>query len=369
MKKFLNSGGGEAAYKRVVIHFDERLNQRRAKNSSLVAHLHRVTAKLLTKESGSAVAPDNSIYWAALLIAWDERLLRGPFAVALDGLCRAYRASPSQLVAQQTLDGSWGVIARHIAVLQTKACRKRPELQQLMNALAKRIGILSQVEDVPWLGRLGRMFEKQVRPGRQNLDKLLATNDWGHNGTIMLRATPRSFRERGVAMNADWCSRDRPLSFEAVLGQPLVVEALARRVRAGDVRHHIALEGPSGVGKRTLARLYAQALMCEAPLPSGSPCSKCDSCESILAGNPLNFVPFDAREHSSVEIARKLVDKARYVPLGVKRRSILIWNAEACEDAALDVLLKTLEERIPTVFIFTTTNWSRLRPAILIRLP
>ena len=66
-------------------------------------------------------------------------------------------------MAQQTLDGSWGVIARHIAVLQTKACRKRPELQQLMNALAKRIGILSQVEDVPWLGRLGRMFEKQVK--------------------------------------------------------------------------------------------------------------------------------------------------------------------------------------------------------------
>jgi DNA polymerase III gamma/tau subunit len=144
----------------------------------------------------------------------------------------------------------------------------------------------------------------------------------------------------------------------------LVVAALARRVRAGDVCHHIALEGPSGVGKRTLARLYAQALMCEAPLASGSPCLTCWSCESILADNALNFRPVDAREHGSEKVARQLVNITRYAPLGVERRSILIWNAEACKDAALDMLLNTLEERISTVFIFTTTNWSKLRPAI-----
>ena len=57
LKKFLNSGGGEAAYKRVVMHFDERLHQRRAKNSSLVAHLHRVTAKLLAKRAARRSPP------------------------------------------------------------------------------------------------------------------------------------------------------------------------------------------------------------------------------------------------------------------------------------------------------------------------
>jgi hypothetical protein len=185
LRKFLSSGGEEAAYKLVIMHFDKRLHQHRDKITSLVAHLQRVTAKLLAKEGGSAVASHDLIYWAALLIAWDERLLRGPFAVAIDGLCRAYRASPSKLVAQRMLEGSWGVIARHIAVLQTKGCRKRPELQQLVNALAKRIDILPQLEDVPLLGRLERMFEKDVKLSTRSmespdktppdLDKLIAT--------------------------------------------------------------------------------------------------------------------------------------------------------------------------------------------------
>ena len=80
--------------------------------------------------------------------------------------------------------------------------------------------------------------------------------------------------------------RYRPKSFEEVLGQDELVSTLSRRVITKDHSRHIVLHGPEGSGKTTVARLYAKALQCSEPTPTGSPCHRCDAC---TLGGGLNY--------------------------------------------------------------------------------
>ena len=75
--------------------------------------------------------------------------------------------------------------------------------------------------------------------------------------------------------------RYRPKSFEEVLGQDELVSTLAKRVITKDHSRHIVLHGPEGSGKTTVARLYAKALQCEEPTPTGSPCQSCAPCRTF----------------------------------------------------------------------------------------
>jgi DNA polymerase-3 subunit delta' len=63
--------------------------------------------------------------------------------------------------------------------------------------------------------------------------------------------------------------------------EPLAREMLARRARWP---HALLVAGPEGVGKRDLARFFAQALLCERPSPAGFPCNACESCHYVAAG-------------------------------------------------------------------------------------
>jgi hypothetical protein len=106
--------------------------------------------------------------------------------------------------------------------------------------------------------------------------------------------------------------RHRPKGFDEVLGQKELVSTLAKRVTTKDHSRHIVLHGPEGSGKLTLARLYAQALQCVEPTPTGSPCQRCDPCLAFdpIGGN-FDYIEIDAKTHGDIEHARYLRD---YLP-------------------------------------------------------
>ena len=157
----------------------------------------------------------------------------------------------------------------------------------------------------------------------------------------------------------------RPKSFEEVLGQKELVSTLARRVTTKDHSRHIVLHGPEGSGKLTLARLYAQALQCEEPTPTGSPCQRCEPC---LAFDPIGggygYLEIDAKKHGNIEHARYLLDFVNGLNIA-DRSAIVVKNADRLSDYVADILLKTLEERSgTTTFIFVLDQLSALQPAL-----
>jgi DNA polymerase-3 subunit gamma/tau len=153
------------------------------------------------------------------------------------------------------------------------------------------------------------------------------------------------------------------LEFEDVVGTDAVVRALRQRVKDGAHHSGLILHGPAGAGKLALARIYANATMCEAPTANGSPCLRCAACEAFAGSGLLDLVQFDGAVHGSVATARELLEKVRFAPAG-DWRIVIIENADALLDRAFDALLKTLEEPpSKTSFVLITNELKRLRVA------
>ena len=150
-----------------------------------------------------------------------------------------------------------------------------------------------------------------------------------------------------------------------MLGQDELVSTLARRVITTDHLRHIVLHGPEGSGKTTVARLYAQALQCHEPTPTGSPCQSCFPCRTF--GNSLSYFEIDAKTDFNVKLARDIrISLGGHLgELGADRSAIVVKNADSLSGFAVDNLLKAVEEYSRfTTFIFVLHEVSALQPAL-----
>ena len=159
----------------------------------------------------------------------------------------------------------------------------------------------------------------------------------------------------------------RPQRFDDVVGQGAVVSTLRHAITQGRLHHAYLLSGTRGVGKTTLARLFARALNC-AEGPTVDPCGRCDACLEIAAGSSMDVIEIDGASNRKVEDVDPLREAARYAPARDRHRIFIIDEVHMLSETAFNALLKTLEEPPPRViFLFATTEPEQLPDTILSR--
>lgn len=159
----------------------------------------------------------------------------------------------------------------------------------------------------------------------------------------------------------------RPKQFDDVVGQEHVTRTLKNAIESNRVAHAYLFVGPRGIGKTSLARIFAKALNCEKG-PTISPCCECSMCREIAAGNALDVLEIDGASNNGVDQVRDLRDQVQFAPTHGKFKIIIIDEVHMLSTAAFNALLKTLEEPPPHVkFIFATTEGDKVLPTIVSR--
>jgi DNA polymerase III subunit gamma/tau len=159
----------------------------------------------------------------------------------------------------------------------------------------------------------------------------------------------------------------RPRSFEELSGQEHVRGALANALAAGRVHHAFLFTGTRGVGKTTIARIFAKCLNCEQGV-TATPCGHCPACTDIDAGRFVDLLEVDAASRTKVEDTRDLLDNVQYMPTRGRYKIYLIDEVHMLSAHSFNALLKTLEEPPPHVkFLLATTDPQRLPITVLSR--
>jgi len=161
--------------------------------------------------------------------------------------------------------------------------------------------------------------------------------------------------------------KHRPQTFKDVIHQTHIVKILQNSITSGNIHHSYIFSGMRGVGKTSVARIFAKALNC-AEGPTTEPCNRCNNCQEITNGNFPDFLEIDGASNRGIEQVRELRESIKYKPLKGKYKVIIIDEVHMLTKEAFNALLKTLEEPPPhTVFILATTEFHKVIPTVVSR--
>lgn len=159
----------------------------------------------------------------------------------------------------------------------------------------------------------------------------------------------------------------RPQEFDDVKGQDHIVTTLKNQIKADRIGHAYLFCGTRGTGKTTIAKIFARAVNCEAPV-KGSPCGKCAACMAIAAGASMNVIEIDAASNNGVDNIRQIREEVEYRPTEGKYKVYIIDEVHMLSIGAFNALLKTLEEPPSyVIFILATTEAHKIPITILSR--
>lgn len=160
----------------------------------------------------------------------------------------------------------------------------------------------------------------------------------------------------------------RPKVFGEVIGQEHVTRTLQNSVKKQQVAHAYLLTGTRGVGKTTIARIFAKAIRCENLTETGDPCLTCSACTSIDDSSSLDYIEIDGASNTGVDNIRELIENVQYLPTTGSHKVYVIDEVHMLTVNAFNALLKTLEEPPKhVVFIFATTDPQKLLGTVLSR--
>ncbi|MGN2250571.1 DNA polymerase III subunit gamma/tau [Frateuria sp. GZRe14] len=159
----------------------------------------------------------------------------------------------------------------------------------------------------------------------------------------------------------------RPRKFVELVGQEHVVRALTNALDTGRMHHAYLFTGTRGVGKTTIARIFAKSLNCERG-ESADPCGECAVCTAVDAGRFVDLLEIDAASNTGVDDVREVIENAQYAPARGRFKVYLVDEVHMLSKPAFNALLKTLEEPPPHVkFLLATTDPQKLPVTVLSR--
>jgi DNA polymerase III subunit gamma/tau len=159
----------------------------------------------------------------------------------------------------------------------------------------------------------------------------------------------------------------RPKRFSELIGQEHVRRALVNALDSGRIHHAFLFTGTRGVGKTTIARIFAKCLNCEKGV-SAEPDGVCAACREIDAGRFVDLIEVDAASRTKVDDTRELLDNVQYTPARGRFKVYLIDEVHMLSAHSFNALLKTLEEPPPHVkFLLATTDPQKLPMTVLSR--
>jgi len=159
----------------------------------------------------------------------------------------------------------------------------------------------------------------------------------------------------------------RPKNFSELVGQAHVMQALSNALDQQRLHHAYLFTGTRGVGKTTIARIFAKALNCEQGI-SSKPCGVCDVCRSVDEGRFIDLIEVDAASRTKVDDTREILDNVQFAPTQGRYKVYLIDEVHMLSKSSFNALLKTLEEPPEHVkFLLATTDPHKLPVTVLSR--
>jgi len=159
----------------------------------------------------------------------------------------------------------------------------------------------------------------------------------------------------------------RPQKFEELVGQEHTIKTLVNALDNNNLHHGFLFTGTRGVGKTTIARIFAKSVNCEKGV-SSKPCGKCETCLEIDQGHSVDLIELDAASHTGVDHMREILENAQYLPTKNLYKIYLIDEVHMLSKSSFNALLKTLEEPPGHIkFLLATTDPKKLPVTILSR--
>ena len=145
------------------------------------------------------------------------------------------------------------------------------------------------------------------------------------------------------------------------------MQALSNALMQNRLHHAYLFTGTRGVGKTTIARIFAKSLNCETGI-TATPCGKCSACTEIDSGRFIDLIELDAASNTQVDNMRELLESALYAPTSGRFKVYIIDEVHMLSKSAFNAMLKTLEEPPAHVkFILATTDPQKIPVTVLSR--
>ena len=161
--------------------------------------------------------------------------------------------------------------------------------------------------------------------------------------------------------------RFRPQTFDEVIGQQPVAQALKNAIKHDRVSHAYLFTGARGVGKTSMARILAKTLNCP-HVKNEEPCNQCEICEGIAAGQDIDVMEIDGASNRGIDDIRALRANVNVKSMRTVYKMYIIDEVHMLTKDAFNALLKTLEEPPENVkFVFCTTEPNKVPDTILSR--
>ena len=159
----------------------------------------------------------------------------------------------------------------------------------------------------------------------------------------------------------------RPRTFNDFIDQDNIKKILVNSIKNNKISHAYLFSGPRGIGKTSMAKIFAKAINCDHFTGNDDVCDECDNCVEAN-NNSVDIIEIDAASNNGVDQIRDLKNKISIVPSKLKYKVYIIDEVHMLTNSAFNALLKTLEEPPSyVVFILATTEFYEVPETIVSR--